>query len=1090
MVGSGDDMTRIHMGIIIKQRRETFGKDVANIKGRRKLSQSDLWGLCQDAEGLPRTNFRQSRKVGEAQIRKFESGELAPDPAQRRILERVLRLQAGALDDADHEYGPLPSGAEPMPAQFDATVEAPEASACALASCDWRDSLGKVEPTIDGGVMAGPGTGRRFALPQDSDLDDKDIKALRMALQGGPRLIVLNGEPFLGKKAKIKGLLRMIAEPSDSLVYDLAMHGKPVVRLPIRAWSARRLHYRELVERVHNFLEVYSHARAGRDAPEAIQLPMPEHGRPLDELIESINVNFRNLPAVFIFTDVDAFGENHARNVVRDIGIEQLIRTLLDANKASRIIITTTDFDVRTSRNRQFVNFPNHELIQVDPPYIAEVKQFVRRDIRSLPQLAGLYDNETTVRGDDLVSVAAVINLTCHAEAMMLPDDTNMSIQRFLETTPENRDQARPDIYRRIVGAISETGLLHPVALIAASEDGVRLDSMRYLLWVWAQSNATVVTYDTDRDLDDMLENFAATVGFRFLRRTGIARYDPEEYDIEEAHSESDRVWEMDPIISMFFLDALRSFDRTLPAHAHRLIALIARIRSQHKKVAMRTPIGSRASEEGSRDIQCYVNLLASILFQDSDNMSTAGPPLRLSEAEVFSIKNRYSAARALRFAVFCLLKEDIDHDYRLTMVFDEDALRLDLYLLLFQGLGRVYTPEVNPLKLPEQLPPHLTGGIFSPEEVLDLLSTTALSAFHAQRFDIVENVLKLAIVFAGDHGIPESSILLSRLWCCKIDACIRRGSGVALTSHQDTLAFVRLKRREWYGDLAIAGREEPIRADQLNPHKAHLRLLVREAELTNLADLDRSKADSLYRQVESIEAAIKTTSEQHDPVVLSGRVGRRYIQFLLDDPAILSRSGETETLRWEIFDKVEALLSVNTSRLRRFSGADRVGVMVDIARLRIRRGDFAGAHHYAESAKRRAFSGSVSHGGKLDVFQVLAEVKLSLVERAGEGGMLGNFDVKSLFDEAQTAIRNLRSVAEHLGYAPSRSIAYLLEARAALAADARKRTTSDRHLNDALRAIRNARRVLHSVGQIDLNSKLDAMETDARARQSQRQSF
>jgi hypothetical protein len=946
--------------------------------------------------------------------------------------------------------------------------------------------LGRVEPTIEAGVVAEPGSGRRFVPPQDADLYDKDVKALWMALQGEPRLIVLNGEPFLGKKAKIKGLLRLIADPSDSLVYELAAHGKPVVRLPVRAWSARRLHYRELVERVHDFLEAYSHGRAGIDAPAPMPmpLPMPEHGRPLDELIESINVNFRDLPAVFIFTDVDAFGENHARNVVRDIGIEHLIRTLLDANKASRIIITTTDFEVRSSRNRQLVNFPGHKLIQVDPPHIAEVKQFIRNDIRSLPQLSGLYEHETAVRGDDLVSVAALINITCEAEGA-LPDDAEESLQRFLDTAPDNRDLARSEIYRQIIDAIAGTALLHPVALIAASEDGVRLDSMRYLLGIWAGSNDAVRTYDSDHDLDKALEDFAAIVGVRFLRRTGIARYDAEEYDIDEAHDPRDRVWEMDPIISMFFLDALRSFDRTLPAHAHRLIALIARLRAQYKKVAMRTPIGSRASEEGSRDIQCYVNLLASIQLEDDDDLSTAGPPLRLSEAEIFSITDRFSAARALRFAVLCLLKEDIDHDYRLTMVFDEDALRLDLHLLLFQELGRVYTPEVNPLKLPGQLPWHLKIGIFSPEEVLSLLTTTALSAFHAQRFDIVDGVVELAMAVAAEHKIPASSILLSRLWCCKIDASILRGTWGRGFGHQATLKFVKLKRREWFGDLPTGIADEPVPESLLGRHKAHLRILVREAELTNLVEPDRSKADALYKQVEAIEAIVTTTAEQHDPVVLSGRAGRHYIQFLLRDPAILSRSAEAEARRCEIFEKVEALLSVNKSRLRRFSGADRVGVMLDIARLRIRRGDLAGAHHYAESAKRRAFSGNVSHGGKLDVFQVLAKAKLSLIERAGEAETRKGYDATRLLDEARTAIRNLRAVADHLGYAPSRGMAHLLEARAALATDAHSTASSEKRLNGALREIRAARRVLDSVGQVDLNPTLDALEAEARARQS-----
>lgn len=1110
-------MTEQTLGEAIREARRGYGARIGGDNSRRILSTTDFYQKCRSIANNDEL-FDDYSDGGKRKVEQWEKGKLAPGPTQRRIMETALHLRPFDLDlylskeqrELDQQaVAAAADGTDAIealsnPAQPPVPAEAVEEAVSCPEPVDWIDRLGGVDPTLEAGVRAGQGIGRRFALPEDADADDDDILDIWKALRADKRLTVVTGQPFLGKKAKVKGMLRKVAQHSDSLTLELTNEDGSPLRLPIRAWSARRVHYRELVERVHDFLSQYHDASLGHRAPPPPSLQMPGQERALDELIEQINQNFTQLPAVFIFTDVDAFGANYARNVVRDLGIEQLVRTLLDANKQSRIIITTTDFEGRSKTNPQLVNFPQHHTIEIEEPHFWEVKNFVDSEIRDAEPLLAIYDCDVRVRGDDLVSLGALINLTYDLESEALPEHAAYSIDRFKESTPDGRDVFRREIYRQIVDAIAEHQLLHPIALVAASEDGVRADSMRYLLHRWNKQNPKVAQYSADRVMDDALSNFVKRLGHRFLRQTGIARYDEEEYDCDERHHPDDLVWEMDPIISMYFLDALRVFDERVPAYAHRLIALIARLRSQQKKVQMRSPIGSRASEEGSRDIQCYVNLLASILYEKNDSLSVTGPPLRLSEAEIFAIDHSFSAARALRFAVFCLLKEDIDHDHRLTMIFDEDALRLDLFLLLFQELGRVYTPEFETLELPDELPDHLTGGLFTPEEILDLMSTIALSAYHAQRSDVVDKIVDLAGDYAEKHGIAASAIELSRIWCCKIDASMRLGrwrSCLDTTSDQDgdiaaapeerdlgqatTLGFVRAWRRDWYPDLFETIPNAPILPADLSRHKAHLRLLIREADLATFVDPNRETAAELYGRVEKIEAALSMMPDQHDPVVLSGRAGRRYIQFLLNDPDALNRLPGREDARNAIFDKVEALLSVNKSRLRRFSGADRVGVMLDMARLKLARGDLAGANHFAESAKRRAFSGSVSHGGKLDVFQVLAEVKLSLVGTNDHSLFPTGQDARRLMKDAEIAIRNLRAIASHLGYAPSLAMAHLLEARLALACHHRRRrragVQSDNDLRDAREAIGSAREVLSAIHQVNLNEELEKMDGEIR---------
>jgi hypothetical protein len=1054
-----------------------------------------------------------SRGRGSELISQFENEDLRPGPDQRRILEQVLDLAPGDLDlpsraqlsqpatgeasgpgatvdTVDPAEGAHPVATPPAPSRKAGPAAAPEGEGSAAPDDpDWLPRLGKVDPSLEAGLVAEPGFGRRVPLPLDTDRHDRDIRAIRSALAGQPRLIMISGEPFLGKKAKVKGLLRMIAEDSDAFVYDLVQDGKLIARLPIRAWSARRLHYRELVERVHDFLEQYHLAQPNTGARPSSSPSTPGTARPLDEMIERINGLFRHLPAVFIFTDVDAFGENYARNVVRDIGtIEQLIRSLLDANKRSRIIITTAES--AKQNNRKMIAFPLRKPIKIDPPSVAEVRQFLRPNLRSAEPLKILYGSDATVRGDDLVSLAALVNLTGSTGLVgHVPEETLEALQKFLEAEVDRRDAARKGIYRHILDAISDRGMIHPIALVAASEDGVRPDSMLYLLDHWRAHDPTVPEFTTLEALERALKQLSDEVGSRFLRRTGITRYDVEEYDIHEVHSPTDLVWEMDPLVSISLLETLRRFDRRLAAVAHRLIARIARMRSQQKKVLMRSPTGLRASEDGPRDIQCYVNLLAGILFEEGSDLEIDGPPLRLSEPEIFSIVDEvFRPARALRFAVDCLLKEDIDHDYRLTMVFDEDALRLDLYLLLFQELGQVYAPEFEPLCLPAALPLHLDSGIFSDDELLQLMNSVALAAFHAQRFDVVNGIKELAADIEArmdEAGLPGK---LARLWCSHIDAAILRGGLPDGGGHRGTLTYVRKLLRQYFPGLADC---EPVAADiptdRLDHYRTYLRLLAREAELCSLIYPDREVAARLYRRIEIIETVLASANHQHDPVVLSGRVGRRYIRFLLHDESVSGPRGATNGGRAQILAKVESLLSVNKSRLRRFSGADRVGVMLDMARLYVVQGTLDKAHEYAEKAKRRAFSGSVSHGGKLDVFHVLAFVKLELVERQMARLAPFNLDAANLLDEAAVAIRNLKSVAERLDFHPSMANAFMLDARLSLAEMGLKGSTVDpvqieKRASLALRNIARAKEIMAGIGDVSLDSALEELASRAQS--------
>src|SRR5262249_27205348 len=147
------------------------------------------------------------------------------------------------------------------------------------------------------------------------------------------------------------------------------------------------------------------------------------------------------------------------------------------------------------------------------------------------------------------------------------------------------------------------------------------------------------------------------------------------------------------------------------------------------------------------------------------------------------------------------LPREDIDRDHRLTMVFDEDTLRLDLYLLLFQELGRRHPTLLSPLKVPDKIPVHLSTKFFPADQIMELMSTVALSALYAQRFDALHDIARLAETFVRNlRGQPAKIV---RIWCSQIDAYLLRG-GVSkhYPSHFETLKFVRGIRSQYFSDV------------------------------------------------------------------------------------------------------------------------------------------------------------------------------------------------------------------------------------------------------------------------------------------------
>lgn len=924
-----------------------------------------------------------------------------------------------------------------------------------MKSLPWQAQLGGIDEIISRDVLAERGLDRLIMPPTRDDQTDRTVKQIYNALRDGPRLIVLSGSPYLGKKAKVKMLLRRLAQPHDALLYPLeADNDAEPVNMPIRVFAVNGLHYRGLVDAVYDFLvdydELFLRAQVGERDPvedeDAETLPNSEYIQ-FDGKVELIH-RYKHLPAVYVFTDVQAMEAKSARHAIRDMGIDQLIEALLDANPHTRVIVTTSEKVVEDRTGSGRLLLP----VSIDAPHLDDLDRFVATDSwekipDALKKVPARATASAKIRGDDMVGLAAVLSIGFdrYGRGKPLTGDEFQAIKAFLNQPMDQRDAVRPALYAAIIRQLRELDLLHPIALIAASDDGVREKSLDEMMSRWRRHGADdpVPEYTSNAELRSKLLQLQQIAGRRFLRHGDMIRYDPEEYALREEHSEDDEVWEMDPLVSYGLLDAMRLCAPTIYFQAQRSLARIARARAQNKKVFMRGTRAVRVTEDSSRDIQAYQSLLAGIHFVPGRSYPIDGPPLRLSEGEIFSLDaDRFNPARALRYAVYCLLREDIDHDYRLTMVFDEDELRLDLYLLLFQELGRMYPAQEGELQVPEILPGHFLRGVFSVEEQVELFVSASLSAFHCQRYDVIEALALHAERLAAE--LPNRQALLIRLWCSQIDSYLLLG-GLNLgggpggddppSDLEQVFGFIGELRKNEFTPSFLPTDLDSAPLPEARPNiKAEMRLLAREAELCGMCDASRKRANELYERLRELEAWLSSSPGQHDPIVLSGRVARHYLRFLLDDAALGQGYSPADRSQNIVIGRARELLNVNMSRLRRFAGADRVGVMLDLSRLQMALGYLVAGMQYANEANSRAFSGSVSHASKLDVYAVLADAYLRLLEPALAGNPSSAPTYGIWLAAAHRAVRGLDLIATKLGYRPASVLAGAMRARCLIA--------------------------------------------------------
>lgn len=159
-------LERSGFGERILNGRQTYQQRVSH--GRKKLSIADLWAQCKDHS--PHLFTASDLKTGSDLIRAFEQNKRVPSPAQCRVIEAVLHLEQGELEQD--------------------TTRAPTQ----------RTAQRRYMPLVKGmREVASSGSASQFT----SELLDQISRGTRNIGFAGPRLVLLHGQPGYGKSYRI-----------------------------------------------------------------------------------------------------------------------------------------------------------------------------------------------------------------------------------------------------------------------------------------------------------------------------------------------------------------------------------------------------------------------------------------------------------------------------------------------------------------------------------------------------------------------------------------------------------------------------------------------------------------------------------------------------------------------------------------------------------------------------------------------------------------------------------------------------------------------------------------------------------------------
>ena len=827
------------------------------------------------------------------------------------------------------------------------------------------------------------------------------------------RAVLLHGPVNSGKSSVVVEVLRALAQKSQGNTVQLSVPGGdlPVCVINVRAHSDR-----EVALRVLAFLEFmepkYNRTEFKRVLSD-LELQFGGNDRINDQerLFERLGEACKARPGFFVFTNWDDQGDSLPRSLMRDQSKSGLIRLLHDGHNMTRVLLSTLGTNTGLGR-RKLSTLPSMVAIEVKDPVFSQLNRYwLGLEIndaaqrRAVERLNSLIGPEARIPGAHLMLIAVLIQLTACHDSRFSNEEALRPLMPTLETyvSAVNDSKDRLDrlqeparaLVRAFLAELNRQNLLRIVLAIASPDDGLRPESLKNVLSDWAAQSGRPLARKTPlEDVDGILVRLASNF---FIIKTPSADRNGAQLNFGEVVGPRDEQYELNQTLrEMIFNEIFHEQNNGLQLEdgqptcvqwcreAQRHVATRARLRGRNWRLNARMATLTRNWRDYLPDIQAYESLLASL---DPDAISTqsvrpqSGPTEALAhrEMEVFQQAKDYDHRLALRFAVNCLLRSEIDRDGRLTMLYDQDDLRKKLCLAPFLELGRkhfVGASELGPVvRLPEKLPAHILAT-FLPSEIVDILTSVALAAFHSQCSATLNWAKARFDELLSDAAAGDRKKLLNRgvrILCSTYDMSIMRGGPIWIIegvggNHGETLSQLRALLASKDDNLAVFGEINALFGNTSDPEfgantiangitilrsclqyngdentkppfeldsetlVSWLRIKVREATLLDCLG-HKDTALMIYDAVHRVEALVGELQGDAQSLVLDGRLARDEIFALLNSPAF-QRQGQGETeKRYEATERrINSLMSANVARLSRFGGAEQAATLIALA--------------------------------------------------------------------------------------------------------------------------------------------------------------
>ena len=844
------------------------------------------------------------------------------------------------------------------------------------------------------------------------------------------------------------------------------------------------------------------------------ELDLKERTRGAQQLmLERVRALHAANPALFVFLDVEDPERSRFSRALHETDILPLLDILQETNPHSIFLVTSSELDDQNwplSTDR--VRFHKASSLGMEDWcwYLAKDQTMVElaNDFAAPHRREESWNRKHGIPGDLLAVMAQSFELSVGDEAALTRlDETVRSTIDRMPDTPEASDaigrfaDARRHIYGNYVDLLHKLDLLPLAALLAVvryDHDGIVESSLTACLR-HMDAGPTGLPCMTDPQLKEWIRKTLKRLGGRTMISAQVdTRPDPEERDKGEGAKES--VYFFSRVVALNLLEALQDHQShaALVRKAHHALAKRASERAVWKRI--NRPHINRFLDpmDHRRDAQAAMHLMAAAADTDLGDAWTSASkePVRLIEKDVFSTTAPLPAEIAARYIYHTLLRDGIDSGFRLTMQMDLDDLRLKQFLLLILAPGRIHPWSARDLRtaktlsgfeLPTSVPDWLERAI-GKEQVCKCLLSIALAAYHAQTpkvvwrvYAIYDDYWRTRFLKDGRPHIPTSlRATHGRMIAAVIDAALAIGrmpgdeAEDALSTSADAddgLAKITSERpaglsgiiawgeaeRNTFVDACGIADGDPYRTSCKDTMRSFLRV---DARLCDAAWLIGSATEEYRNKYETLidrEREYHVRDQRSGPIVRSGRSGRRYIRYLLGEISLPAPPSARSFSTLDARQEAARIISANIVRLNNHAGAERVGVLLDKARVLASQGAFNDAVMHIMTARNQRDETPVGPTTRAELLSMEASIWLL----QDEAGILEEEARLPAFADVQRAISEIEKLDKSYDLLPTRLVRHFLEGRTFLCQPRRV----DADIGRAKKAFGDARKLAEQLG-------------------------